>query len=446
MLLHPFRTVLTLDQITTIAPDAASLKAGRDLGTPRKWESIGGDEEVLWGLAMGSGKTPYQTRVRLGDLGTKCSCPSRKFPCKHALGLMFLAAGQPDSLTQKERPPWVVEWLDAHAARGQKAAARSEESEAKPVDEKAAAKRRVQRESRVQDGIAMLQKALLDLTREGLASSAARDPSVWETLAKRMVDAQAPGLAVTLRMIADTILRDPEVDTELPLELGRLHLLLKCLSVTDQPPSDNSLANELLNQLGGRATTDASTDTEIVEDRWFVAGKRLEERDRLVTSSTWVLGQESRRWALILKFFPVMQTIVDPWHPGAMVRASLSFQPGLYPMRATPHGEGGLPTVAVSDVHEDRLEKLLDRHTSALTANPFLRRVPFLIPLRPSADLRLLVDATGGALPWKEAGTPAFRVECICAGNFTPICGEWDGRHLTLLAILDGDVWVSLTL
>jgi hypothetical protein len=87
--------VLTPDQITAIAPDAASLKAGRDLVTPRKWQVTGGDAEVLWGLAMGSGKEPYQTRVSLADFATKCSCPSRKFPCKHALGLMFIATGNP---------------------------------------------------------------------------------------------------------------------------------------------------------------------------------------------------------------------------------------------------------------------------------------------------------------------------------------------------------------
>jgi len=41
-----------------------------------------------------------------------------------------------------------------------------------------------------------------------------------------MVDAQAPTLAGTLRYLVDTVLCDPEVDVELPLELGRLHLLL----------------------------------------------------------------------------------------------------------------------------------------------------------------------------------------------------------------------------
>ena len=127
--------MLTPDQITASAPDAASLKAGRGLATPRKWESAGGDDEVLWGLAMGSGKEPYQTRVALADLASKCSCPSRKFPCKHALGLMFLATGEPTALSQKERPPWVAEWLDSRTARQEKAVARAEEKATKPVDE-----------------------------------------------------------------------------------------------------------------------------------------------------------------------------------------------------------------------------------------------------------------------------------------------------------------------
>lgn len=441
LLLHLTCTVLTPDLITAIVPDAASLKAGRDLGTARKWESIGGDEDVLWGLAMGSGKEPYQTRVRLGDLASKCSCPSRKFPCKHAIGLMFLATGQPDALTQKERPPWVVEWLDAHTAREQKAAVRSEDRETKPVDEKAAAKRRAQRENRVQDGVALLQKTILDLTREGLASAGARDASAWEDLAKRMVDSQAPGLAGTLRHIADTVLRDSEVDVELPLEIGRLHLLLKTFSSNDRPP-DDPLGAEILLQLGVRSASDIKSES--IDDQWFVAGKRVEERDRLITSSTWILGQKSRRWARILRFAPAMQTISDPWPLGSTVRVSLKYEAGLHPMRAIPEGDGSSTISPIPAVHEDGLEKLLDRFTSALTANPFLRALPFFIPLRPGADLKSLVDAAGSALPWRGTDELAFRVECICAGNLTPICGEWDGRRLRLLSILDGNAWIPL--
>jgi hypothetical protein len=435
--------VLTPDQITAVAPDAASLKAGRDLGTPRKWESIGGDHEVLWGLAMGSGKDPYQTRVRIADLASKCSCPSRKFPCKHAIGLMFLATSQPDALNQKDRPPWVVEWLDAHVAREQKAEARAQEKEAKPVDEKAAAKRHAQRENRVQEGAELLQRTLLDLTREGLASGAARSAGAWETLAKRMVDSQAPGLAGALRHIADTVLRDPDVEVELPFEMGRLHLLLKTFLSAERHPEP--LNAELLLQLGGRSATNADSTADIIEDQWFVAGRSVEERDRLITSSTWILGKNSRRWGRVLRFAPAMQAIVDPWPLGSEVSASLKFQAGLYPLRGIPDGDGSSKNSRVPAPEENDLQELLDRFTSALTANPFLRALPFFIPLRPSADTASLVDATHRSLPWHRTDDLAFRVECICAGNPTPVCGEWDGRRLRLLSILDGDAWIPLT-
>ncbi len=437
VLLDHRHRVLTTDQITAIAPDAPSLKAGRDLATPRKWQSAGGDDEVLWGLAMGSGKDPYQTRVALSDFATKCSCPSRKFPCKHAIGLMFMAAATPAALSEKERPPWVTEWLESRAARGQTAV----EKIVRPVDEKAAGKRRAQRDDRVNDGVAVLQQTLLDLTREGLASASARNAAVWEALAKRMIDAQAPGLAGNLRHIADTVLRDPEVDVELPLELGRLHLLLQAIAATNE--HDESTRAEIASQIGGRASLDALMAQEAIDDEWFVAGRMVTERDRLITSSTWLLGKKSQRWARLLRFAPVPQTISEPWPLGSTVTAGLKYQPGLYPLRATGEGlsTGSIPP----EPQEDDFDELLERFSSALAVNPFLRVLPFFIPLRPGDDSKWLVDATGAALPWRATDDLALRVECICGGSVSPTCGEWDGRHLRLLAIRDGDAWIPLT-
>ena len=87
----------TADQVLALAPDAASRKAGSKLGAAGPWSEAGSsDEGAVWGLCKGSGSKPYQTVV---DTRTptgpayKCSCPSRKFPCKHALGLLLLWAG-----------------------------------------------------------------------------------------------------------------------------------------------------------------------------------------------------------------------------------------------------------------------------------------------------------------------------------------------------------------
>src|SRR5687768_12992448 len=117
------------EQIIALAPDAASAKAGRGLATAGKWQNVGQDERALWGECQGSGAKPYQTVIDLNEPAFKCSCPSRKFPCKHALGLFLLianqtanpGAGSTASTTTTSgiattahtgtAPAWAAEWL-----------------------------------------------------------------------------------------------------------------------------------------------------------------------------------------------------------------------------------------------------------------------------------------------------------------------------------------------
>ena len=78
---------LTADQILRLAPDASAAKAGQGLSTAHKWRALGRRETIVWGECQGSGKEPYQTQADLSEPAFRCSCPSRKFPCKHGLGL-----------------------------------------------------------------------------------------------------------------------------------------------------------------------------------------------------------------------------------------------------------------------------------------------------------------------------------------------------------------------
>jgi hypothetical protein len=105
-------TALTRDQVLALAPDSASAKAAGGLLGDGQWPNLGVDGEALWGECKGSGAKPYQTQVDLSALVTRCSCPSRKFPCKHALALLLMhAQGQPRLATPSEPPAWVSEWL-----------------------------------------------------------------------------------------------------------------------------------------------------------------------------------------------------------------------------------------------------------------------------------------------------------------------------------------------
>jgi len=189
---------LTEDQILTLAPDEASKKAGRDLANPAKWISKGANELALWGEAQGSGSKPYQTQVDLTTTAFKCSCPSRKFPCKHGLGLMLFYSRNTAVFNITEPPTWVTEWLSKRAEKEEKKVTLEE----KPVDEAAQVKRQQARNSKVTNGIEELRLWIKDIVRNGILLMPEKSEAWFENMAKRMVDAQAPGLASMVRALA----------------------------------------------------------------------------------------------------------------------------------------------------------------------------------------------------------------------------------------------------
>ncbi len=55
---------LTEEQITQLAPDAASVKKQeKGWRTRTKWVLLEHSDRAIWGHCQGSGKTPYQTVV-----------------------------------------------------------------------------------------------------------------------------------------------------------------------------------------------------------------------------------------------------------------------------------------------------------------------------------------------------------------------------------------------
>ena len=256
----------TEDQVLDQAPDAASVKAGKALANPAKWPLLGASEVALWGEAKGSGKKPYQTRIDLKQIGYKCSCPSRKFPCKHALGLFLLYARSPDLFSTDDPPEWLIDWLEQRGQRAEKKA----EKASKPVDAKAQAKRAEKRMAKVTAGAEELQRWLHDMARGGLATLPERNYQFWQTIAARMVDAQAPGLAAALRSMNDIAYHAPGWEQHAWEKLTQLYLTTAGVARFEQltPARQEDLKAALgipypQEQLKGE-----------VEDTWWVLGKQ----------------------------------------------------------------------------------------------------------------------------------------------------------------------------
>src|SRR6185295_1529080 len=110
----------SVERVIALAPDAGSASAGQALASPSKWKTMARSERAIWGLCQGSGKDPYQVRVDLSEPAFKCSCPSRKFPCKHGIGLMLLLAKSEKEFKTESEPGWVTEWIAGRTERAEK--------------------------------------------------------------------------------------------------------------------------------------------------------------------------------------------------------------------------------------------------------------------------------------------------------------------------------------
>ena len=116
--------ILTEQFIQLQAPNPAALENGRKLSKKGGFSAHcrTGDNTLYWAQCAGSGKTPYRVSIdwSVPDAPVcRCSCPSRQFPCKHALGLMF------EQLSGREFepadiPPDIAEKRAKQAARASK--------------------------------------------------------------------------------------------------------------------------------------------------------------------------------------------------------------------------------------------------------------------------------------------------------------------------------------
>ncbi len=321
-----------VDRVLALAPDAASAKAGQGQAKPAKWSELGSSERAVWGLCQGSGKKPYQTIVDLSGPAYRCSCPSRKFPCKHALGLLLLWST--NVLPSRTEPAWASEWIEERANRAERATERAEKKPGEVADPLAAQQRVARRADRVAGGMAELRGWLDDQVRQGLSGFEQRGYAELSRLAARMVDAQAPGVAGSVRRAAGVVGRGHGWPGELLEELSLIHLTVSAHSrLAELPPS---LADTVQSRIGWTVeTARVLAEGEKVEDDWLVLGRVIEPDDHLTVRRLWLRGASTGRLALILNFAAGGRQLDPlPARPGELVPGVLSFYPGVLPMRA----------------------------------------------------------------------------------------------------------------
>jgi len=439
---------LNTDQILALAPDSGSAKAGQGLASRRKWLALGHSDRAAWGECQGSAREPYRTQIDLAEKAFRCSCPSRKFPCKHGLGLFLLLASEPAAFDQGAPPPWVAEWLNR---RDQSALQRDLKPAPAPIVDTqkkrvaSQAKTAAAREAKVAAGVAELGRWLRDLTRQGLAGAQSQPYSFWENMAARMVDAQAPGLARMLRSLAGIPASGEGWQARLLERLALLHLLLEGYQRVETLPIDTQA--DIRTAIGWSQNQDDLLESAGLRDRWLILGQRVEDEDNLRVQRTWLWGEEGARPALILAFAAPGQPLDHSLAPGTALDAELVYFPGAYPLRALVQQRHGPPASIGSAPGYADLTDATAAYATALAAVPWLDRFP--MPLQAVTPTQVgerwaIRDRTGRALPLAPGFAHGWRLLALSGGWPLALFGEWNGTTLMPLSAGAGEEFRTL--
>lgn len=427
------------DQVLALAPDAASRKAGSKLGAAGPWSEAGSsDEGAVWGLCKGSGSKPYQTVVDLADAAGpayKCSCPSRKFPCKHALGLLLLWAGEDGAVPPGEAPGWAEQWMEGRRQRAeQKRAEPSAGSSSGSGDPEAARRRAERRAERVTAGASELEQRLADLLRGGLAGAEQAGYGLWEETAARMVDAQAPGLSARVRELGAIPSSGPGWPVRLLEECALLHLLDQGWLHREQLPGD--LAAAVRARIGLPGTADGPP----LRDRWLVLAQYDTADARLTTRRVWLYGTDSDRTALLLSYGAAGRAPELALPVGLALDAEVSAYPGAGQQRAALGEQFAPPAPATARPPGVTTTQAAARYGEALRDDPWLDSVPVtldrVIPT-PDGDSWQLADADeDSALPLTPSARSRpglWRLVALSGGAPVKVFGECGHRGFTPL-------------
>jgi hypothetical protein len=436
---------LTRTAVEALAPDQSALTAAGGLLKPAKWPVRARAGDIIWGECQGSGANPYRVAADIADGGAKCTCPSRKFPCKHGLALMLMCAQNDADFTPAAIPDWVTEWLGRRRKTAAPEPGQPKSStiappqpprETPPIDPDAEARKRAAAEKRAQETRRTVHAATVEL-EAWIADQLAAFPAFLADLparcrriAARLVDGRAAALASRIDEMPSRLLPllpQERIDAAIA-ELGQLVLLVRAWRAH---PTDAELKRDIIA---------AETREEILADpaakritaNWEVLGERVAtRRDGLVSVATWLmsLGETAPHFAVLQDFFPASAgRRTGAFAASESFNAELVFYPSGAPLRAVIGArDPNAPTLAWPAAAADPLAAHAEQKLKA----PWALETPLLLPAG-----RICADSQGRH--WLQSGATCLPLECAppaatLGAELTAAAGLWNGTRLSLI-------------
>lgn len=184
--------IITEEFIRSAAPNAAAVTNGQKISRTGGFVKLckSADDTLIFGECKGSGKNPYYTSADFsGDSPVfRCSCPSRQFPCKHSLAIMFDFIAKKE-FTVSDIPEDISSKREKLAKKAEKAAAPNSSEKKAPRQNKSAAEKKLKKQS---EGLEIAEGFVNDLLSRGVASVNNASAEQYKALAKQLGDYYLP--------------------------------------------------------------------------------------------------------------------------------------------------------------------------------------------------------------------------------------------------------------
>jgi hypothetical protein len=158
---------LTENFVDSLAPNASAIKNGWGLVKKNQFVILNKSEDgtLLFGECKGSGKSNYSTSVDfISDVPVaRCTCPSRQFPCKHSLGLMYSYV----SGANFDVAPIPEDILEKRTKSVQRQEKKKEQEKSPRKINKSALQKKIKAQL---EGLEVLERQIHQIVRSGLAT------------------------------------------------------------------------------------------------------------------------------------------------------------------------------------------------------------------------------------------------------------------------------------
>ena len=201
---------ITAKKIEEWAPNADAAKNGRDLVAKNKFSNLQTDagKSIIWGECAGSGKNPYYCSADFLEENNpvfRCNCPSRQFPCKHAIGLLY-AFEKGQLFSTNEVPQDIVEKRNKIEKKQEKKVAEKE-----TLKEKADTPKKINKVAAIKkietqlSGIETAKKILLNITQNGLSFIDSKEKRAIELQLKELGNYYIPGIQTSFNNLMELL-------------------------------------------------------------------------------------------------------------------------------------------------------------------------------------------------------------------------------------------------